>query len=223
MSGIVPVRRSKADARRTYDRRSGGYERVEGRFERHARTTGEALLALQRGERILEIGSGPGQSLAAFSRAAGADGHVVGLDLAPKMHRVAEARLRTIGTSAAPVSLVLGDGAAIPVRAGCIDAAFTSFTLELFDTPDLPVVLREIRRVLRPRGRLVIVSLTTTDPPAIMERAYLAAHRLLPRLADCRPIPVATLVHHAGFEVAERRRCDIAGIPVEVVAASAAN
>ncbi len=220
MSGIAPVRRSKAEARRTYDTRSRGYERIEGRLERHARTTGEALLAVQPGERILEIGSGPGESLAAFARLAGTDGHVVGVDLSPRMHHVAGARLRKVGPGAAPVSLVLGDGAALPLRGGSFDAAFASFTLELFDTPELPVVLREARRVLGTTGRLVVVSLTTTDPAAIMERAYLAAHRLMPRLADCRPIPLTTLINDAGFHITERRRGDIVGIPVEAAAAS---
>lgn len=220
MTAIAPVRRSKADARRTYDRRSSGYERIEGRFEHHARTTGEALLAIQPGERVLEIGSGPGESLAAFARAAGKDGHVVGLDIAPKMHHVAMARLRNITAGAATASLVLGDGANLPHRGGCFDAAFASFTLELFDTPELPVVLQETRRVLRSKGRLVVVALTTTNPPAIMERAYLVAHRLMPRLADCRPIPLSKLMHDAGFNVTARQRCDIVGIPVEVIAAT---
>jgi ubiquinone/menaquinone biosynthesis C-methylase UbiE len=219
VTATAPVRRSKADARRTYDRRSHGYERIEGRFERHARTTGEALLAVQPGERVLEIGSGPGESLAALSRAAGNDGRILGLDIAPKMHHVAMARLRSLTPGADTVSLVLGDGATLPLRDGCFDAIFASFTLELFDTPELPVVLEEARRVLRPGGRVVIVALTSTRPPAIMERAYLVAHRLMPRLADCRPIPLSTLTRDAGFKITARRRCDILGIPVEIIAA----
>ncbi len=218
MTAIPPVQRSKAQARATYDRRSRGYERIEGRFERRARTTGEALLGVQARERVLEIGSGPGESLAAFARAAGAGGHVIGVDLAPQMHRVAAARLGSTDDGA-PCSLVLGDGAALSLRTGSIDAAFASFTLELFDTPELPVVLAELRRVLRPAGRLVIVSLTATGPPAIMERVYLLAHRLLPRLADCRPIPVADIVSEAGLQITDHRRCDIVGIPVAVVGA----
>ena len=217
---IAPVRRSKADARATYDRRSRSYERFEGRFERRARTTGESMLAVHAGERVLEIGSGPGESLASFAQAAGADGHVIGIDLAPEMHRVAATRLEGIGDRA-QVSLVVGDGVALPLPSQSIDAGFACFTVELFDTPELPQVLAELRRVLRPGRRLVVVSLTTTAPPSVMERAYLLAHRLMPRLADCRPIPVAELVSAAGFHIEDQHRCDIAGIPVAVVAAAA--
>jgi ubiquinone/menaquinone biosynthesis C-methylase UbiE len=217
VTSIARVLRSKAEARATYDRRSRGYERIEGRFERAARVTGEAMLSVQAGERVLEVGSGPGESLVALARTVGAEGHVVGLDIAGAMHAVAAARLRAAGASAA-CSLVLGDGASLALRSGSVDAAFACFTLELFDTPELPVVLAELRRVLRPGGRLVIVSLVTTTPPAVMERAYLLAHRLLPRLADCRPIPVTDLVAEAGFAITDERRSDIVGIPVAVVA-----
>lgn len=216
MTRIVPVVRSKAEARATYDRRSGSYERLEGRFERRARVTGEQLLAVESGERVIEIGSGPGASLAAFARATGNGGLVIGVDIARRMHHVAAERLRDDHVGSC-VARIVGDGARLPVRAGCVDAAFASFTLELFDTSELLGVLGELRRVLRPRGRLAIVSLTTTDPPAFMERAYLVAHRLMPRLADCRPIPVSALVTDAGFEITDQRRSDILGIPVIVL------
>ncbi len=212
-SRVAPVVRSKAAARATYDRRSRSYERIEGRFERNARVTGEQLLAVKRRESVVEIGSGPGASLTAFARETGADGLVVGLDIASQMHRVAADHLRDDRLAAA-VRRIVADGAHIPLRSRSVDAAFASFTLELFDTPELLPVLSELRRVLRPGGRVAIVSLTTTDPPALMERAYLAAHGLMPRLADCRPIPVTSLLTEAGFEMADQRRRDILGIPV---------
>lgn len=220
MNAVPRVRRSKARARANYDRRSGGYERFEGRLERRARRAGERLLAVAPGERVLEVGSGPGASLAAFARDVGPRGHVVGLDLAPRMHRVAARRLEELGL-AARASLIVGDGARLPLRAGSIDAGFTSFALELFDTPELPVVLAELRRVLRPGGRLVVVSLLATNPPALMERAYLLAHELMPTLADCRPIPTGALLAEAGFTIVDLRRRDIAGIPVGVLLAGA--
>jgi ubiquinone/menaquinone biosynthesis C-methylase UbiE len=218
---LAPVRRSKAEAQATYGRRSRGYERLEGRFERHARELGERRLAVQPGEVVLEIGSGPGASLVALARAVEPTGRVVGLDLSPGMHEVAQHRLS--GTSLTDrVVLVLGDGAYLPVCAASCDAVFSSFTVELFDTPELPIVLREARRVLRREGRLGLVSLELIDPPPLMMRAYLLAHRLMPRLADCRPIPVIDLVQHAGFVDLDCERTTILGIPVTVVTAHVA-
>jgi ubiquinone/menaquinone biosynthesis C-methylase UbiE len=220
VSGIADVKRSKAQARAMYDRRSRTYERLDGRFERTARLAGEDVLAVHTGERVLEIGSGPGESLVGFAPSAGPGGHVVGLDLSPGMHRVAAARLRRAGLDR-EVSLVIGDAVTLPMPARAFDAVFASFTLELFDTPELPLVLRELGRVLEPDGRIAAVSLAATTPAAVMERAYLLAHRLMPRLADCRPIPLVALLADAGFRVGEHRRCDVLGIPVEVVLAHA--
>jgi ubiquinone/menaquinone biosynthesis C-methylase UbiE len=214
---VSRVTRTKAQARANYDRRSRWYEWIEGRFERSARVLGERLLAVSSGDDVLEVGSGPGESLATFARDSGRDARVIGIDMSREMHRVAAARLANAGLADA-VSLLVADGATLPLRGRCVDAALMSFTLELFDTPELPTVLAEIRRVLSPQGRLVVVSLTTTDPPALMERAYLLAHRYLPRLADCRPIPVTDLLAEAGFVVTAEHRCDIVGIPVAVIA-----
>ena len=213
---VAPVRRSKAEARATYGRRSRGYERLEGRVERRARETGQRHLAVRPGEVVLEVGSGPGVSLVALARAVGPAGYVVGLDLSPGMHAVAQPRLLSAGLGDRVV-LVLGDGAFLPVRAASCDAVFSSFTLELFDTPELSIVLSEARRVLCPGGRLGIVSLDLVDPPPWMMRLYLLAHRVMPRLADCRPIPVMDLVEGAGFVDLDCARMAIWGIPVAVV------
>lgn len=167
---------------------------------------------------MLEIGSGPGASLVALARSVGPTGHVVGLDLSPGMHQVAQRRLLGAGLQDC-VTLVLGDGAYLPVRSASCDAVFSSFTLELFDTPELPTVMSEARRVLRLGGRLGVVSLELVDPPPLMMRAYLFAHRLMPRLADCRPIPVTDLAEHAGFVDLDSERTTILDIPVVVVTA----
>ncbi len=219
---IARVSRTKADARATYNRRSRGYERIEGRFERNARVTGEHIVAVAPNERVLEVGSGPGVSLVAFAHAVGPHGAVIGVDIAPDMHAVAAARLHTAGLGAR-ASLLVGDAVRLPLADASFDVAFASFTLELFDTPELPAVLRELARVLCPAGRLGVVSLVGTDPPATMERAYLLAHKLLPRLADCRPIPLHELVVGAGYTVDAVRRCDILGIPVVALAAHVDN
>jgi SAM-dependent methyltransferase len=86
--------------------------------------------------------------------------------------------------------LIQADAHRLPLRAGAFDAVFMSFVLELIDTPQIPALPDECHRVLRPCGRLAVVSLQLTQPPAVMARLYLAARRHLPGVLDCRPIPV---------------------------------
>jgi demethylmenaquinone methyltransferase/2-methoxy-6-polyprenyl-1,4-benzoquinol methylase len=214
---VEPVRRSHAEARRTYDRISMVYDWVEGPFETRARRAGLTLLDVQSGERVLDAGHGTGHALVHLAHRVGPSGFAAGIDLSAGMQHVARHRLQKAGTRA---TLIRADAVALPFQNSSFDAAFMSFVLELFDTPDIPAVLGELRRVLEPRGRVGIVALGTREESTRMSRLYLAAHRRFPRLLDCRPIPTAELIRGAGFHLQLSVHTSMWGLPVDVVVAS---
>jgi ubiquinone/menaquinone biosynthesis C-methylase UbiE len=216
--GIRPVRRSRAAARRAYDR-SSRWSRVEEPFERPAVIAGLRLLALRPGERALEIGCGGGGGLLAMARAAGPAGHVAGLDLSPSMTEAAAARLDRAGL-ADRVELVVADAVSSPFADASFDAVFMAFTLELFDTPEIPLVLAECRRVLRPGGRLAVVSLSRAAPVRWPTRAYEWLHDRLPAILDCRPIHARLAIEAAGFSHARSTTRPLWGLRAEAVVAS---
>jgi len=100
-----------------------------------------------------------------------------------------------------------------------MDGVFTSFTLELFDTPEIPKVLAEIKRVLKPGGRLVVVSISKGDRQGLMVKAYEWTHKHFPNLADCRPIYARRAIEDAGFDV-KTVDIDHMWVPVEIVLAA---
>ena len=118
------------------------------------------------------------------------------------------------------VELTCGDAAEMPYPDGEFDAVFSSFALELFDSPEIPKVLAEVKRVLKPAGKIGIVSMSKGDRGSILMRFYEWLHKVLPQLVDCRPIYLEQGLKDAGFGVRQKERVSLLGLPGEIVVAS---
>ena len=97
-----------------------------------------------------------------------------------------------------------------------------SFTLELFPLEVIPAVLSECRRVLKPGGRLGVVSMATVPPgehESALERTYVWMHTHFPHIVDCQPIPLEDLVVQAGFTLEQSERIELSTMPVAMVVA----
>ena len=211
---IGRVRRPKSAARDWYNALSPWYEALANPFEATARSAGLELLDAGPGDRVLDVGCGPGTALVDLARAVGSDGTAAGLDLSPGMCQEARRALADAGLEAGTV--VAGDGAVTPFRDGAFDAVFVSFVLELFDSPELPSVLAEWRRLLEPSGRLVVVALSRRRPgPAT--RLYETVRELAPTYADCRPIYLRETLLEADFQIEAERLETVWQFPVEIV------
>ena len=216
-ASIKRVHRSKEAARASYNRMSRWYDMIAGSTEKKYRDWGLEKLSAQPGERILEIGFGTGHCLVALAKAVGPSGGVIGLDISDGMLAIARERLQGEGLNDR-VDLHLGDAADLGfIKANSLDGVFMSFTLELFDNPEIPRVLRECHRVLRPSGRLAIVSMTKTNPPGLAVRLYEWFHERMPDYADCRPIFARQAMEENGFKIQDLSVSSMWGLPVEVV------
>jgi SAM-dependent methyltransferase len=107
------------------------------------------LSALVPGPRVVDLGVGPGTS--ALEVAGGAVPRI-GLDLSSEMLRRAA---RAARASRRHLPLVRADGMALPVRDACLDGV-TGHSL-LYLLPDPAAALAEVRRVLRPGGRVAFL------------------------------------------------------------------
>jgi ubiquinone/menaquinone biosynthesis C-methylase UbiE len=213
------VLRSHAEARASYNRLSRWYDALANRSEAPFRRLGLTLLDVRPGERVLEIGCGTGHGLAYLGWKVEAEGLVVGLDIADGMTRIAAQRLQNEGIDAT-VGICVGDAMYPCFASASFDAIFMSFTLELFDTPDLPRILSGCRALLRAGGRIGVVSLAQPEGRAgLAVRLYEWLHDLAPRWLDCRPISVSEILAQGGFDVATVRRGAMWGLPVVAVVA----
>ena len=216
-AGVLRVFQSREEARAFYNKIGKVYDLLADRSEEPVRRAGLEKLGARAGEKVLEIGFGTGHCLVALAQAVGPAGSVYGIDLSDEMLKIAQANLREAGL-AERVQLTRGDAAGLPYPSDLLDAIFMSFTLELFDTPEIAEVLAECRRVLRPGGRIVVVGLSKEGGDGAAARVYEWMHRLFPNLLDCRPIFVRRALEAAGFRV-ESVGHEMMWVPVEIVLA----
>jgi ubiquinone/menaquinone biosynthesis C-methylase UbiE len=134
------------------------YAALAARYDRRWATYVERSLALLRpwmeGRELgsmLDVGCGTAALLPRLASWSARFDSYTGLDLAPEMLRMARAKAGDAATAA----FVAGSADALPFRAGAFDTAVSASALHYWEAPDAALV--EIRRVLRPGGRLLLL------------------------------------------------------------------
>jgi arsenite methyltransferase len=155
-------------------------------------------VAAQPAERILDVGCGPGYYVAELAERVGPDGFVLGVDASPAMLAVAAGRC----DGAENTGFSEGDASSLPADDAGFDAVVSVQVMEYVQ--DVPAALAEIRRVVRPGGRVVLwdVDWTTLSwhsrDPDRMERVLRAWDEHL--VAPALPRRLAALLREAEFD-----------------------
>jgi ubiquinone/menaquinone biosynthesis C-methylase UbiE len=215
---ISRVIRTKVEAKVSYDKMSGFYDLLAGIAEKNIKEAGLQKLTVKNGEVVLEIGYGTGQSIIALAKMVGVSGKVCGIDLSEGMYRVAKSKVEK-ARSLERVDLICGDAAELPYDENSFNAIFTSFTLELFDTPEIPIILQQCRRVLYPGGRICVVVMAKRKESNLMVTLYEWVHEKFPRYADCRPIYAQKALVENGFDIESVTEMSLFGLPVDIILA----
>lgn len=168
------------------------------------------------GDRVLEVASGTGILTRKLAVATGPAGQVVGVDLNPKMVEVAQ----RLGAAGAPIEYRQGDGTDLDLPDGGFDAVYCQQGLQFF--PDRAAGAREMRRVLDPGGRAVVVTWLGLDHHPLFaalaeaEEPHLAANGVdIDRAELVAPFSLgdgdelAALLNAAGFGDVELHKISI--------------
>jgi ubiquinone/menaquinone biosynthesis C-methylase UbiE len=111
------------------------------------------------GEKILDLGTGPGEPAITIAREVGSQGYVTGVDLSESMVSIATRVARARGLR--NVEFVAMDCAALSFPSTSFDAVVSSFGFQIFTDPEKAA--REAHRVVRPGGRICVSVWSTAD------------------------------------------------------------
>jgi demethylmenaquinone methyltransferase/2-methoxy-6-polyprenyl-1,4-benzoquinol methylase len=131
------------------------------------------------GARALDVGTGTGDFALALLARSPRSATVTGVDISAGMLEVAERRAGKAGLGPRYERLI-ASVESLPFADGVFDVAVAGFVIR--NVGDIPMGLREMRRVLRAGGRAVILDLHTPRNPTV-RRFYRAYSSLSPRLA----------------------------------------
>lgn len=152
----------KETTRRQWQEAAAAWHRYGPTLEEWLREATELMLAsaaVGEGSRVLDLAAGAGGQTLAAARRVGRDGAVLATDISAAILEFAADEARAAGLT--NVATRTMDGERLDVEDGVFDAVITRLGLIYF--PDQPGALEEIRRVLRPDGRVSAIVYSTAD------------------------------------------------------------
>src|SRR4051794_4427121 len=156
--GLLPrvervVARRRAKAEDFFDRQAESWDALRAQLLDQAAGLWALVPLIPRAEKVADIGTGTGGMLPLLSEFADT---IVAVDISKEMLRLAKQRAKSLGLD--NVEFVKADLADLPLEDASVDAAFA--TLVLHHAPDPGAAVKEMARVLRPGGTLVVVDLS---------------------------------------------------------------
>lgn len=186
-----------ARQKRVWDKAAPGYDKQIAFFDRHWFTGGREWLSERARGRVLEVAVGTGRNLPGYP----ADAAITGIELSPAMLDIARQRAAAAGRD---VDLREGDAEHLPFDDDSFDTVVCA--LALCTIPSPVAAVGEMRRVLAPGGRLLLLDHIGSSWPPLFAAQWLAERVTIAAAGEHFTRRQLPLVKAAGFQVVEAER-----------------
>ena len=154
-----------------------------------------AMNSLAPGETVVDVGCGNGHDVLAAARIVGSAGRVIGIDNSPE--KIEQARRDACAAGISNVTFYLCRIDSVPVTAGSVDCIMSHGAIN--GASNKPAIFREMHRVLRPGGRVMISDVALKELlPADVAEALMDSVDGLTGAVEMSTY--RNLLHAAGFE-----------------------
>lgn len=158
------------------------------------------LTNIQEGQHILDVACGTGRGTVGLAQAVGPTGRVDALDLSEAMLGQARTKIEKLGLSD-HVHFKQGNARELPYPDASFDVVYNGYMFDLIPLDGFMPILKEMARVLKPAGKLVLVNMSKPDNrKTFYERVYEMGWAVMP----CRPVLMGPYVEPIGFNNIQR-------------------
>ncbi|MBM2619325.1 methyltransferase domain-containing protein [Actinoplanes sp. LDG1-06] len=194
---MTPANESTAKVLRVWEKNAPAYDRQIALLERVWFTGGRQWLGARAQGRVLEVAIGTGLNLPHYP----AGVVLTGVELSPAMLAIAQRRAADLGRT---LDLAAGDAEDLPYDADSFDTVVCA--LSLCTIPRPATAIAEMRRVLTPGGRLLLLDHIGSSWPPIRAAQWLVEQATVRAAGEHFTRRSLPLVEAAGFEIVERER-----------------
>jgi ubiquinone/menaquinone biosynthesis C-methylase UbiE len=197
-NSMVEATFTEAKVKRYYAWRASNYDAGSG-FEIAPHAEALRLADIQPGQHVLDVACGTGRGTLGLAQAVGTTGKVAALDISESMLSLARTKVKNLGLDA-PVEFKQGNARELPYPEGTFDLVYNGYMFDLIPLDGFLPILKEMSRVLKPGGKLVLLNMSKPDE----RKTWFEVVYQKVKFEPCRPVLMAPFVEAAGFTGIQR-------------------
>ncbi len=153
------------------------------------------LANIQEGQHVLEVACGTGRATIGLAQAVGNNGLVEAMDISEAMLEKTREKIRKAGLGSR-VTIKQGNAKELPYPDESFDLVYNGYMFDLIPLDGFLPILQEMKRVLKPGGKIVLVNMSKPDGrKTFFETIYEKGWAVMP----CRPVLMSSYLEEAGF------------------------
>lgn len=196
-NGMIESTYTDDKTRKYYAWRAANYDAL-AEWEKEFHAEAVHMADAQQGQRVLVVACGTGRGMTELAQAVGPTGRVDALDISDEMIEQARAKCEKLGLTDR-VYFKQGNAKELPYPDETFDVVYNGYMLDLIPLDGFEPILKEMRRVLKPGGKLVLLNMSKPDEKKTFYESIYKWTRV-----PCRPVLMAPYLKALGFNHVSR-------------------